>query len=120
MNKKFLVSLFLFALFLQWNGHVGAANDTQLESISSSGNQSNGFSFESALSGNGRYVAFSSDADNLIKGDNNGLTDVYIRDLEINTTECVSLSSSGAIMGGYTPSISGNGRYVTFTSRVPG
>ena len=119
MNKKFLVSLFLFALFLQWNGHVGAANDTQLESISSSGNQSNGFSFESALSGNGRYVAFSSDADNLIKGDNNGLTDVYIRDLEINTTECVSLSSSGAIMGGYTPSISGNGRYVTFTSRVP-
>lgn len=119
MNKKFLVSLLVFTLFLQWHGPVGAANDTLLESISSNGNQSNGFSFESALSGNGRYIVFSSDSDNLIKGDNNGLTDVYIRDLELNTTECISLSSNGTLMGGYTPSISSDGRYVTFTSRGP-
>lgn len=120
MYKKILVLLLIFTLFLQWNGPVGAANDTLLESISSSGNQSNSFSYESMVSGNGRYVAFSSDANNLVNGDNNGVTDVYIRDLELNITECVSLSSSGGIMGGYTPSISGDGRFVTFTSMGSG
>ncbi len=120
MYKKILVLLLIFTLFLQWNGPVGAVNDTQLESISSSGNQSNGFSYESMVSGNGRYVVFSSDANNLVNGDNNGITDVYIRDLEHNNTECISRSSSGSLIGGYAPSISGDGRYVTFTSMESG
>ncbi|MDP2836420.1 MAG: hypothetical protein Q8N97_05510 [Methanobacteriaceae archaeon] len=120
MYKKILVLLLIFTLFLQWNGPVGAANDTLLESISSSGNQSNSFSYESMVSGNGRYLTFSSDANNLVNGDNNGITDVYIRDLEHNNTECISRSSSGSLIGGYSPSISGDGRYVTFTSMESG
>lgn len=120
MYKKILVLLLIFTLFLQWNGPVGAANDTLLESISSSGNQSNSFSYESMVSGNGRYLAFSSDANNLVNGDNNGIIDVYIRDLERNNTECISRSSSGSLIGGYSPSISGDGRYVTFTSSQSG
>jgi hypothetical protein len=75
-----------------------------------------------AISRNGRYVAFGSSAGNLVDGDTNGTMDVFVRDLQTQTTERVSLKPDGSEFttsnpwggGSYTPSISADGRYVTF------
>jgi len=81
-------------------------------SVSTGGVQGNGASGEVAISGDGRYVAFDSDASNLVPGDTNGLTDVFVRDTATGTTTRASLDSTG----GYDPAISADGRYVAFLS----
>jgi len=71
-----------------------------------------------SLSGDGRYVAFSSDATDLVLADGNSATDVFVRDLQAGVTTRVSVDTAGsdpndASVGG---SISGDGRYVAFSS----
>jgi hypothetical protein len=92
--------------------------DTSLVSVDSAGNQGDGFSAGPALSADGRFVAFSSSATNLVPGDTNGLTDVFVRDRQTGTTERVSVSSTGgeADQSSRSPSISADGRYVSFDS----
>ncbi|MGC4813063.1 hypothetical protein ACLQ29_21270 [Micromonospora sp. DT228] len=71
------------------------------------------------ISDDGRYVAFASTSDNLVPGDSNDNTDVFVRDTETGTTTLVSggLGGQPANDGAtYTAAISGNGRYVAFTS----
>ncbi len=68
-----------------------------------------GISTAPAISDDGRYVAFKSDATNLVKGDRNGLTDVFVRDRLAGTTE--KISGEG---GGDSPSISPDGAFVAF------
>src|SRR5262249_45043093 len=65
-------------------------------SVSSSGVQGNGASGLPSISADGRYVVFESDADNLVPGDTNAATDVFVRDRVLGTTTRVSVSSSGA------------------------
>jgi Tol biopolymer transport system component len=80
-----------------------------------------GFSFEPAISGDGRYMAFSSYANNLIAGDTNNAQDVFLRDLQMGITSLVSASLDGIHPGNsnsFTPSISGDGRYVLFHSKA--
>jgi Tol biopolymer transport system component len=74
--------------------------------------------FEPSVSGDGRYVAFESDASNLVAGDNNGTGDIFVRDLQTNTTRRVSVSSSGGDPNGdsFSPDISADGRFVAFDS----
>ncbi|HEY9848816.1 MAG TPA: DUF4347 domain-containing protein [Leptolyngbyaceae cyanobacterium] len=92
-------------------------NTTTRVSVDSMGNQGNAqVSLYSSISADGRYVAFSSGASNLVSGDTNGTTDVFVRDTLTNTTTRVSLSSSGIQGGGDVPSISADGRYVAFMS----
>src|SRR5918999_1063264 len=62
-----------------------------------------------AISDDGRYVAFKSDASNLVKGDRNNLTDVFVRDRAAGTTE--RISGNG---GGDDPGISPDGNFVAF------
>lgn len=71
-----------------------------------------------SMSGDGRWVAFASDASNLVAGDTNRTTDVFVHDLSSGRTERVSVSSSRRQANGASvaPSISADGRYVTFTS----
>lgn len=69
-----------------------------------------------SISNDGRYVAFSSSAPDLVEGDAGNDSDVFVHDRQTGTTELVSVSSEGAHMGGAWPSISGNGRYVSFGS----
>jgi Tol biopolymer transport system component len=87
-------------------------------SVSSGGAAANSFSFESTLSGNGRFVAFVSDASNLVSGDTNGFQDIFVYDLKTGETKRISVNSSGAESNhdSYTPAFSANGRYVAFTS----
>ena len=87
-------------------------------SVASDGSQGNGWSEDSAISADGRYVAFSSEAKNLVSEDTNGYRDVFVHDRLNGDTELVSVSSDGtqADSASWVPSISADGRYVTFTS----
>jgi hypothetical protein len=105
---------------------VSAGSQTKLVSISSQGTQANSSSREPSISANGQFVAFSSFASNLVTGDTNGQLDVFVHDLESGQIERVSVDSEGIQGNGRSenPSISADGRYVTFASNarnlVPG
>ena len=98
--------------------HDRKTDKTTRVSTLSNGNQSNGPSTLPNISGNGRFVSFESTATNLVPGDGNGVSDIFVKDRKTGKTRRVSLKSNGAQSNG--PSlysdISGNGRYVTFTS----
>jgi Ca2+-binding RTX toxin-like protein len=93
-------------------------NTTTSVSVDSAGNQGNGYSFGGSISTDGRFVAFDSDATNLVPGDTNNGSDVFVRDRLTNTTTRVSVDSAGneANNDSGTPSISADGRFVAFTS----
>ena len=59
------------------------------------GVQSNNESFDPALSSDGRWVAFTSPASNLVPGDTNGISDVFVRDNWTKTVALVSVSTAG-------------------------
>ena len=82
------------------------------------GVQGDGASFHPAISADGRYVAFTSEATNLVEGDINGARDVFVYDRESGTTTRMSVDSdgSGGNASSELPSLSSNGRYVAFQS----
>jgi Tol biopolymer transport system component len=97
--------------------------EIDLVSVSSSDRQQNRsiaapFTQVSALSGNGRYVVFDSDATNLVEGDTNRDTDVFLRDRRDDRTERVSVSAAGrqGNNDSFNPTITISGRYVGFES----
>ena len=71
-----------------------------------------------AISADGRFVAFQSNANNLVPGETNLGTDIFLRDREAGTTERVSLADDGgqADNGSFLPAISAGGRFVAFES----
>ena len=91
---------------------------TTLVSVTSAGAQGNGASDLVAISASGRWVAFQSQATDLVSGDSNGNYDVFLRDRKLHRTTRVSVSSKGAEGNGDStlPAISGDGRYVAFVS----
>ncbi|MCL5292105.1 MAG: hypothetical protein M1548_06200, partial [Actinobacteria bacterium] len=94
------------------------AGTTRRVSISSTGEQGNGNSIWHAISADGRYVAFSSDANNLVDGDTNAASDIFVHDVQAGATKRVSVLSTGEQTNGYSsnPSISADGSYVAFSS----
>ena len=64
-----------------------------------SGAEANGTSSQAAVSADGRYVAFRSEATNLVTGDFNSVADVFVRDLVLGETVRVSLASDGTQAG---------------------
>ncbi len=107
---------------------AAAAPSTVQVSVSGSGGQSDDESIlggewqglRPATSADGRYVAFTSYADDLVPGDTNGAEDAFVRDTVNGTTTRVNVSTSGAQdnskLGSGAASISANGRYVAFLS----
>jgi len=87
-------------------------------SVASDGAQANGPSGYASISADGWYVAFDSSATNLVSGDTNNHSDVFVRDRETTTTTRVSLASDGTQGNGNSSyaSVSGDGRYVAFVS----
>jgi Tol biopolymer transport system component len=96
-------------------------------SVSSEGDQGNSASFYPALSVDGRYIAFTSSANNLVPGDANGVPDVFLHDRRTARTFIVSVGSRGERAnnarpsafpeaGSHLVSMSSNGRYVVFRS----
>ncbi|MEV0275308.1 hypothetical protein AB0I22_02835 [Streptomyces sp. NPDC050610] len=95
-------------------------------SVATGGAQADAASSEASVSADGRYVAFTSAAANLVPGDDNGAEDVFVRDRHTGRTERVS---GGTVAGtpspdAWSPSISADGRVVAFgsgrTDLVPG
>jgi WD40-like Beta Propeller Repeat len=88
-------------------------------SVATNGLSGNGPSFEPAISGDGRYVVFTSYASNLVAGDTNASKDVFLRDLQAGVTTLVSVGTDGVSFGSsnsWQPAISADGRYVLFHS----
>jgi Tol biopolymer transport system component len=95
------------------------AGTNLLVSVGTNGVPSDGASDEAAISADGRYVAFTSSADNLVPNDGNHALDVFRRDLLTSTTALVSVSTNGvSANGSWHPVLAGNGRYVLFLSPV--
>lgn len=84
------------------------------------GTQANGASSSPALNSDSRFIAFSSDASNLVSGDNNALSDIFVVDRSTGAIERISLASdlTDANGGSFSPSISGDGRFVAFESEA--
>lgn len=87
-------------------------------SVDSIGLEGNGKSTRPAVSGDGRHIAFASDADNLVAGDTNLVRDIFVYDREVGTIVRVSVGLGG-VQGDQKsdrPSISSDGRFVAFYS----
>ncbi len=82
-------------------------------SVASDGGEANHNSFDPVISADGRYVAFVSQATNLVPGDTNGFNDIFLRDLVAGTTTRLSVSSAEAQANSVShgPAINGDGRY---------
>ncbi|MGN6577603.1 MAG: TolB family protein [Nocardioides sp.] len=103
---------------------AGAAEPPELGpiervSVSLDGGEGDAWSYlGSSLSGDGRFVAFSSESSDLVEGDTNGVSDVFVRDRQSGTTERLSVGPGGSQSQGssVSPRISDDGRYVAFLS----
>jgi hypothetical protein len=102
------------------------AGTTTIASRGVGGVDGNGDSFSAPISADGRYVAFGSEASNLVPGDTNGVRDVFVRDRATGATTRVSVASDGTQGNqiSFVGSISADGRYVSFfggaSTLVPG
>ncbi len=99
---------------------------TSRVSVASNGSEANGPSGAAVISGDGRYVAFESQAGNLVAGDSNGVSDVFVHDRQTGQTWRVSVAGDGSQGNGPSlrPDLSADGRFVSFESQatnlVPG
>lgn len=98
--------------------HDRASGQTTRVSLTHSGAQASGHCAQPALSADGRFVAFHSNASNLVAGDTNGVWDIFVRDLASGATQRVSIDSAGVQGNGNCAeaSLSADGRFVAFQS----
>jgi len=87
-------------------------------SVASDGSQGDASSFSPAISANGRFVTYVSDASNLVAGDTNNTRDIFVYDRKLKTTERESVDSHGmqGNSSSTTSAISATGRFVAFGS----
>ncbi len=87
-------------------------------SVASNGQQANGPSSRPAMSASGRFIVYTSDASNLVTGDTNGMTDIFLYDRVTAQTSRVSVTSGGVQANGPSshPTISSNGQMIAFDS----
>jgi WD40-like Beta Propeller Repeat len=98
--------------------HDAVTGTTTRASVASNGAQPNADSSSPAISGDGRFVVFLSQATNLVAGSSNGGMNVFLRDLTTRRTTCVNLTPTGAqsAQGASDPAISLDGNSIAFTS----
>lgn len=91
---------------------------TELVSRRTDGTQGNAWSGEPSISGDGRYVAFTSEADNLFASDGNQDPDVFVRDRVAGKLAHASRRADGTPFdrSSYSPQISSDGKFVVFTT----
>src|SRR5262245_46186706 len=80
---------------------VPPAGVTQVVSVNAAGTAGAGGddTYTEAITPNGRYVVFGSDADDLVAGDANGTYDLFLRDLKTKTTRLISQNATGTGSG---------------------
>lgn len=91
---------------------------TSCVSVSADSTTASGASIRSSMSADGRYVAFWSSSPDLVPGDSNMQPDVFVRDMDAGVTTLITSSRDGGPANGpsSTPSISGDGNLVAFSS----
>ena len=96
------------------------AKTTQLVSIAGDGTQANGLSSFSAINDDGKYVAYESTATNLVSGDTNGLSDIFLFDSTSQKTNRINVAANGTQANSISTlgSISDDGNYISFTSEA--
>ncbi|HYT37903.1 MAG TPA: hypothetical protein VEN99_00245, partial [Acidimicrobiia bacterium] len=105
----------------QAGGATGPSSMTRV-SVPAAGGEASGFASAPtappAVSGDGNIIAFESDSSNLVAGDTNGVTDIFVRDRGSGHTERVSVAGDGtqANAGSFKPGLSADGRFVVFAS----
>jgi Tol biopolymer transport system component len=95
------------------------AGTTALVSVSSAGVKGNGDSSAPSISADGRYITFSSLAGNLVAGDTNGTSDLFLHDMQTGQTMRVNVNNNGDQAVGAQPTtaaLSADGRYVVWSS----
>lgn len=92
------------------------SGSNSLVSVSVSGSPGNASSYGSVLTPDGRYVAFTSAASDLVPGDINGIPDIFVRDRQAGATILVSVGATSAGAYSASPQITVDGRYVAFFS----
>jgi hypothetical protein len=128
-----VVAIFATSLMFTHESYATVPGVNTLVSVNNSGDgqggngnsphDSNGL--DHVVSANGKYVAFTSNASNLVAGDTNGKSDVFVRDLANGVTSRVNVSTAGvqadagvSLSSGDKVAISRTGRYVVFTSEA--
>ncbi|MCB8980632.1 MAG: PD40 domain-containing protein [Ardenticatenaceae bacterium] len=99
--------------------HDTQTGETVRISVDSNGTEANGNQVSPAISADGRYVAFDSDASNLVNDDTNGVNDIFLHDTENGETIRVSVGSNGMQGNDHSwkrPAVSADGRFVVFES----
>jgi hypothetical protein len=128
-RRLFLALVVLAAMLLASPAAARPRALTTRVSVASNGTEGNSFNFShppAAISASGGVVAFESLSDNLVRGDTNGVFDVFARDLRRRKTTRVSVASDGSqgndLSG--SASVNADGRFVAFVSAasnlVPG
>lgn len=109
-----LLSVVSFGAGPAWSAY----GTTSRVSVDSAGGEGNGSSSRPATSADGRYVAFHSDASNLVPADTNGASDVFVHDRHTGSTSRVIVDSAGAqaVAGSLNAAISADGRSAAFQS----
>jgi hypothetical protein len=124
-------SLALSVVLILISAPTASAAETVRVTQKANGTEADSYSYGSSISDDGKKVAFGSRATNLVKGDKNGLNDVFVRNMETGKITLVSTTWSQdepkTIHSGATrvangpsdsPAISGDGKWVAFASKA--
>jgi len=118
LTQKYLLVLGLGLYLCLQVGGIAWSQVTERVSVDTTGSDADSASSNPSTSSNGSYVAFQSDATDLVAGGSNGSMHIFVRDRQTPTTTQVSVDSAGneANAASSSPSISSDGRYVAFES----
>lgn len=113
MNKKLIILSLAVLLATGLRAQI-----TNRVSLSGEGGQANNDSWNPRISADSRWVVFESFANNLVSGDTNGCSDIFIKDSLTGLTERVSMAANGQQANTHScePDISADGRFVSFFS----
>lgn len=100
--------------------HDRRTGETRIVSVSADGTQGDRSSSNGVVTADGRHVAFASDATNLVPGDTNDTEDVFLKDLTTGEIQRITVTGGGSQLTGFwiysEPSVSADGRYVTYST----
>jgi Tol biopolymer transport system component len=115
-----MITIVVAVVAVAQTGAAQTPGHLERESVGALGNETEGQAAAVSLSADGRFVAFHSDASDLVPGDTNQDTDVFVRDRQTGVVQRVSLTWNGmeARDDSACPALSADGRYVAFRSRA--
>lgn len=129
MRRRLLIAVVIFTVLSGLPAAAGCdplsrlktdSVETRVVTVGRPEEQADSNSMQPAISADGRYVAFASDATNLVNEETGGGRGVFVKDTRTGETERVSSDDGGRVADGDSeyPSISADGRYIAFQSNA--